>query len=476
MTCPHCEAGFLPEGAHRCPLCGQLGSGPQTAVSVAEVLPDNDYGAVDDIVTAQLGTQFRIERPLKHGRASHVYLAHDAARHGGREAALKVIVVPTDVAPADGAAFRQAARAAAGLDHPHIAQPYRHGTTESLWWCATDYVPAPSVAERLAAGMGRPLDVPLTWRIAQQIASALDYAHRGGIVHGTLKPADVLLDDAGWVRVVDTGLAPATRVVVGVDDDPACTYRAPESFTSARPVGPLADQYSLALIVRACLTGAPPQAGAVNTAGLPPGAGAHTAQVLQRALAQIPVHRFVDVLDFVAALTGGGRQALGLPPRSPPRGARRPVLLFEPEAPPPRRRLHRLGVGLAVTVAGGALWLGAHAGTNDELMLGRPPEPVAAVPTPAPPPPRAVQPAPQRRAIAPQARAGYLSVNASPWALLSVDGRVIGATPQIRVRVPAGVHRLRLQRAGFKPYEAAVVIKEGETVVIANITLTARTP
>jgi len=461
MTCPHCQAGFLPEGARRCPLCGQLRSGSQPAVSVAE-LPAEDYSGVDEMVSTELGRQFRIERALKHGRASHVYFARDVLAGGGRETALKVIVRPAGATSADAERFRLAARTASGLDHPNIARPYRHGTTDTLWWYAREFVPAPSVAERLAAGMGRPLDVPLTWRIALQVASALDYAHRRGIVHGALKPTDVLLDDAGWVRVVDTGLVPASN--------------------------PLDDQYSLALIVRECLMGSRPGAGAVpDRTPLPPGAGPHAGQALQRALAQDPGHRFVGVRDFVAALTGAEPQTVGLTPRSPPRGARRPVLLFETETPPPpRRRLYRLGVGVAATVAGGVLWLGAQPGrASDEVRLGRPPDRVVVAPTPPPPrpPPAPVapaptprRPAPPRRVVPPQPGPGYLSVNTRPWALLSVDGRAIGATPRIKVRLSAGLHHFRLQRAGFKPYEAAVQVKEGETVVITNITLTPLTP
>jgi hypothetical protein len=52
MTCPHCQAGFLPEGARRCPLCGQLRSGSQPAVAVAEP-PAEDYSGVDEIVRAE---------------------------------------------------------------------------------------------------------------------------------------------------------------------------------------------------------------------------------------------------------------------------------------------------------------------------------------------------------------------------------------------------------------------------------------
>ena len=450
MTCPHCQAGFLPEGARRCPLCGQLRSGSQAAVAVAES-PAEDYSGVDKTVRAELGSLLRIDRALKHGKTSHVYFARDTLAGGGRETALKVIVRPPGATSADTERFRHAARSAAQLDHPNIARPYRHGATDTLWWYAMEYVPVPSVAARLAAGMGRPLDVPLTWRVALQIASALNYAHRRGIVHGALKPTDVLLDDAGCVRVIDIGLAQASK-------------------TS----GPLADQYNLALIVRECLAGAPP-----------PSAD----RALQRALAPDPGHRFVGVLDFVAALTGGETKTVGLPPRSPPRGARRPVLLFETETPPPpRRRLYRLGVALAVAVSGSVLWLGAQSKPDDEVLLGRPPDrplpvapapapPPAPVPTPAPAPApapaRAAKPAPPRRVIPPRPGPGYLSVNSSPWAILSVDGRAIGTTPRIKVRLPAGRHHVRLQRAGFKAYDAAVEVKEGETVVITNITLTA---
>ena len=455
MTCPHCQAGFLPEGARRCPLCGQLRSGSQAAVSVAEP-PAEDYSGVDEIVSSELGSQFRVDRALKHGPASHVYAARDTLASGGRETALKVIMPPAGATATDAERFRHAARTATGLDHPNIARPYRHGVTDTLWWYAMEYVPAPSVAERLRAGMGQPLDVPLTWRIALQLASALDFAHRRGIVHGSLKASDVLLDDAGWVHVVDIGLTHA--------------------LTDARRGNPLDDQHSLALIVRDCLGGAPP----------PP-----ADQVLQRALASDPGRRFVGVVDFVAALTGGEPQPLGLPPRSPPRGARRPVLLFETEAPPPRgRRLYRIGLGLAATVAGGVLWLGAQPRVSDEVLLGRPPRPPPVAPRPGPPAPivRAPEPAPPpapkptpkpappRRPIPRQPEPGFLSVNTKPWALLSIDGRPMGTTPRIRVRLTAGVHHLRLQRAGFKPYEAAVDVKEGETVVITNITLTAVTP
>ena len=89
-------------------------------------------------------------------------------------------------------------------------------------------------------------------------------------------------------------------------------------------------------------------------------------------------------------------------------------------------------------------------------------------PAPAPPPP------PRGRRRRPQrvvGLAGYLSVNSSPWAELSVDGRVTGSTPQVRVRVTPGRHHLLLVREGFKTHSAWVDVAAGGTVRITNITL-----
>jgi len=146
---------------------------------------------------------------------------------------------------------------------------------------------------------------------------------------------------------------------------------------------------------------------------------------------------------------------------------------------------------LRITMPESPLWLANHGYREQSARvvrskLGgsvRPPAPAPVIPppredpAPSPPaPPRAVRPAPQRRVPPVDVRPGYLSVSARPWALLSVDGRLIGNTPRIKVRLSPGVHQIRLQRAGFKTYEAAVEVKAGETVSITNITLTATSP
>jgi hypothetical protein len=83
----------------------------------------------------------------------------------------------------------------------------------------------------------------------------------------------------------------------------------------------------------------------------------------------------------------------------------------------------------------------------------------------APPRPRAAPPA--------AARVAFLSVNSTPWAELSVDGRVVGSTPQIRIRVTPGQHRLLLVRDGFQPHSAWVDVPAGATVRVTDIALKA---
>jgi hypothetical protein len=100
-------------------------------------------------------------------------------------------------------------------------------------------------------------------------------------------------------------------------------------------------------------------------------------------------------------------------------------------------------------------------------------QPASEVIEPPPPPPA---PAPLRRSTAtfvgrPTLPAGFLSINSSPWAELSVDGRVVGTTPQVRIRVTPGKHHLLLAREGFQTHSAWVTVRAGGTVRLTDITL-----
>src|SRR5207245_3125455 len=88
--------------------------------------------------------------------------------------------------------FHAAADAAAQLAHPHIVPVYRHGATENFLWCATKYVDGRSLATLLQTS--GPLELSACLRIFEQVASALDYAHRRGVAHGALTPGSIIVD------------------------------------------------------------------------------------------------------------------------------------------------------------------------------------------------------------------------------------------------------------------------------------------
>src|SRR2546426_1743795 len=81
-----------------------------------------------------------------------------------------------------------------------------------------------------------------------------------------------------------------------------------------------------------------------------------------------------------------------------------------------------------------------------------------------PPRPRPTPHIVERAAPAANRRAAYLSINSSPWAELSVDGHVVGSTPQVRIRVTPGRHHLLLVREGFRTHSAWVTVPTGGTV------------
>ena len=160
-----------------------------------------------------------------------------------------------------------------------------------------------------------------------------------------------------------------------------------------------------------------------------------------------------------------------------------PILDDEWEAPPSNRRRGRVvaacvGGALIVTCvallsSSASLW------QADDQRVWSPIAPArSAIPEDSggiePPPIRRPTP-PPRSHVTPVANrpAGYLSVNSSPWAELSVDGRVVGTTPQIRIRVTPGRHHLLLARDGFRTPSAWISVPPGGTVRLTDISLAA---
>ncbi|WP_428844426.1 serine/threonine-protein kinase [Mycolicibacter sinensis] len=204
--------------------------------------------------------EYQILRLLGSGGMGHVYLA----RHPRlpREDALKVLRPDVSSDTSFRERFVREADLAAGLRHPHIVGVHDRGEHDGRLWIAMDYIDgtdaAQLVAEQYPTGM--PVDMVIT--IVTAIASALDYAHRKGLMHRDVKPANIIvadldtdepnvsLADFGIARPLDdTGGITTTNMTVGT-----VAYAAPEQLMGDSLDG-RADQYALASTAYHLLTG-----------------------------------------------------------------------------------------------------------------------------------------------------------------------------------------------------------------------------
>jgi Protein kinase domain/WD domain, G-beta repeat len=301
---------------------------------------------------------YRVEEPLGAGGMSAVYRARDERL--GRLVALKVLA---PALAADGE-FRQRftaeSRAAAAVDHPNIIPVYEAGQADGALFIAMRLV-AGGDLRRVLADEGPLAPGRAAWFLSP-VASALDAAHRAGLVHRDVKPANVLVDKSPdrpeHVYLSDFGISKSTTSAGGLTG--TRHYLGTPEFTPPEQLkGPSvdgrADQYALACVAWLLLTGTVPfqrdQGLAVLFAHLheaPPRLDAlrpdlpAAGQVLARALAKDPGERYPSCGEFTDAL----REALGLPP-------------YRPAGPAaPARRAAAAGLaadGHRGTAAGGAL-------------------------------------------------------------------------------------------------------------------------
>jgi serine/threonine protein kinase/HEAT repeat protein len=191
-----------------------------------------------------------------------------------RVVALKMILAGEHAGPDTVARFKAEAEAVARLSHPNIVQIYQVGEQSGRPFLALEFVEGGSLAKRLLTG---PLPFEEAAALLEQLARAVDYAHRRGILHRDLKPANVLLAAAPEEvekrrkpvpKITDFGLAkpleassslkPGVRTQSGaIVGTPG--YMAPEQAgAKGKKVGPAADVYALGAILYECLTGRPP--------------------------------------------------------------------------------------------------------------------------------------------------------------------------------------------------------------------------
>jgi serine/threonine-protein kinase len=206
--------------------------------------------------------RYELERRLARGGMADVFLAHDQLLD--RPVAVKVLFPEFAADPAFVERFRREAQAAAKLTHPNIVGVYDWGEADGTYFIVMEYVDGRSLSECIRAE--GPLHPQRTAEIGAEIAGALGFAHRNGVVHRDVKPGNVLLTRSGDVKVTDFGIARAlaagaeanltqTGAVMGT-----ATYFSPEQ-AQGHAVDPRSDLYSLGVVLYEMVTGRPPFAG-----------------------------------------------------------------------------------------------------------------------------------------------------------------------------------------------------------------------
>jgi serine/threonine protein kinase len=159
--------------------------------------------------------------------------------------------------------LRRSAELWAAIAHPHVVPVQRAGWWESAWYVVVEFDPHGSLADNLT---GRPYDIRVALRLVEQLAEVVSYLHRQGVVHGNLKPSNVLTGADGIPRLID--LHPTGGLFLGAlaPQDVAAdglAYLAPELVRErGRTLRPNMDVYGLGLILYELLTGLPALAGA----------------------------------------------------------------------------------------------------------------------------------------------------------------------------------------------------------------------
>ena len=187
----------------------------------------------------RIGSEFadyRVKRLLGRGGLSVVYLAE-----GGRldrDVALKLLAPELGADARFRERFLRESKLAASLDHPNVIPLYAAGEVEDVLFIAMRYVEGADLAERLAGGH---LSAGHTLSIVEPVADALDAAHAQGLIHGGVKPTNILTSDAGHVYVSDFGVAGSLDQLRTVPESDefvgALDYLAPEQIDNSDVLG-----------------------------------------------------------------------------------------------------------------------------------------------------------------------------------------------------------------------------------------------
>jgi serine/threonine-protein kinase len=321
---------------------------------------------------AALADRYRIDREIGRGGMATVYLAEDL-RHE-RQVAVKVLR-PELVAVLGPERFLREIKLTARLSHPHILPLLDSGEADHILYYIMPYVEGESLRQKLTRETQLSIDDALL--LGQQVASALDYAHRQGVIHRDIKPENILLH-AGEAMVADFGIALAlsaaggnrlteTGLSMGTPE-----YMSPEQASGARQVDARSDIYSLGCVLYEMLGGDPPFTAHTPQAviarqvldpppslrTLRPSVPTPVEEVVKRALAKAPADRWQTADELLAQLKGFATPSGGITPTGVQPTARRPVAVAS------RTVAIVTGVTVIVAAAIALLWVQGGAGRD----------------------------------------------------------------------------------------------------------------
>ena len=284
-------------------------------------------------VTAALSDRYRIERELGAGGMATVYLAQDL-KHD-RKVAIKVLR-PELAAVIGAERFLSEIKTTANLQHPHILPLHDSGQAESFLFYVMPFVEGESLRDRL--NREKQLPVADAVRIATEVATALDYAHRHGIIHRDIKPENILLHD-GSALVADFGIALAaskaggTRMTETGMSLGTPHYMSPEQAMGEREITARSDVYALGCVLYELLLGEPPFTGPTAQSIVAKVMSEKPARLISRrhsippevedavlnALEKLPADRFGSAAEFAIALHDGTKDRRKAAERHHPR-------------------------------------------------------------------------------------------------------------------------------------------------------------
>jgi serine/threonine protein kinase len=510
-VCNNCSTP-LPAGSKYCAECGTPVPG-QGEPRWANGYP-TDLRQALQMATAG---EYEIHHELGRGGMGSVFLAREI----GLDRLVAIKVLPPSLMFDEGLIerFKREARMVAKLHHPNIIPVYRVHHSHNLVFYTMHFVPGRSLGEIM--GRNRVPSLEEVERVMLEAAAGLGYAHKRGVIHRDVKPANILIDAEGHVHLTDFGIAKAlvgstqlteTGAVIGTPQ-----YMAPEQC-EGRLVDGRADQYSLAAVGYQVLTGRPPfQSESMKELlyhhlftpprpinALRPDTPLGLRDAVHKALSKDPVDRFDTMEDFAMAIEGKG------PPifvkwidrreerrRTPPGGK-----LYRRATDPPtterllqspwmsegsrealvdsRASVYRRAMGaLAVTVitigavavlalsrgAGLAGSLGrdtSGAGEEAVSQAGLEPGAPGAAPAGREGP---GTPAAESEDVASAATMGRLSIAAGlpAAARLEIDGEAwdVSLDGGASIEVPAGSHSVVISAAGYRSFTEHVYVEAG---------------